>query len=781
MAIGGTERLASESGNAGARPSQIDGRDRGAVLPLVLVLMVIGALVVIPLLQYSVTVSRAGQVEADKARSIEYARSGLRTALVSTKALYEGCGDFAGDSPRVLESPELPGVVSTTCRVVATAKYLGLSEVPFHLATLQIGQPIPGEFADPHNYDNPLPEAAWQADRSPDRETGTVWVPNLPARPDVVRTSTASPDGNYGRPMSFGTCDVYFPGTYQQPVVVQGPRATFFVSGLYYFESTITFRNGADAVIGDGEIEGCTSDLDAMSYADPPPDTALISGVGATIVLGDDARIVADNSAGPVRVRFNQRYVDASEEGALPSAGVSIMTVNGDLDDANPTGAVLPLVVEDVIAIPPANLGITGAIVNVSTDGYIPSVHTPEPIPPEQPDAPTATAYRSGVCGDSAAECADMGAAFLSWTAPEDNGFVVRAYFVEQRSRPGDSNDEGAWTAWESVSCPIEVPIAPGGAASTSCTVQGLNGYGGGNNTARSYEFRIIAASIGGQSVPSVDSNVVRPRARTGDGQDPALDVPAGFSVDELGLSATNYRDGKLVEWTPAEAPDETGGYPVLGYRVVATPVFDPDPPPDPIPPPVECTSTWESTECLLTADDPATTDFEGLVRGQAYTVVVYATNALGESVDGPAVPLVHLYGLTDDEVAALPTYEPPPPPPEPSQFRVPDPVIDVRATGTAPIDMRVTGYVSIPQGRVAFDGGPSPDSHEVLLLGGAVTARIDTENTGPGFAVRLDNPTTQKTILLSTTYDGRYDARAEAVVQVNSNFGWGLNSWEAS
>lgn len=763
----------------GATGQPRGSRDAGSVLPLVLVLMVIGALIVVPLLQYSVTVMRAGGVESDKARSIELARGGLRTALVSTQALYERCGDFAGDAPADLASVDLPGV-ATDCRVVATSNYLEAAEVPYHLATLQIDQPIPGEFSSPFNYVNPSlapdDEAAWQADRAVNRAAGVVWVPNLPVRPDNDRTTPTQSSGNYSRAMSFGTCDVYFPGTYRQPVVVSGPRPTYFVSGVYYFESTITFANGANAVIGDGETEGCTGDIDALNYVLNPPDSTLISGVGATFVLGGEARLIVDNAAGPVNVTFNQRYADASEEGALPTDGVSIMTVNGDLDDAAPTGDVLPLFVDDVLATLPANVTVAGEIVNVGRDGYVPSVHTPEPIAPEQPAPPSATAYRDGTCTNST-NCADRGAAYLSWSAANDNGFVITDYLVEQRERPGNG---GTWSDWVPAACSAAPPSMPGGAVQTSCTVEGLNGYGGSDWRARMYEFRVIAVNLGGQSDPSPGSDAVRPRARSsggGDAQSPDLRVPSAFRVtNNLGDSATNYRNGKLVSWPQPSAPSATGGFPVNSYRVVATP--DPNPSGHPV---VECVSTWETTSCLLPADDGSTVPVDGLVRNQAYDIVVHATNARGESTAGTPRSLTFLNGLSDPQVAALPFYEPPPPPPLPAILRVPDPIVDVRAAGTNPIDLRVNGYISIPQGRIALDGGTAPEAHDVELMGGAVAARIDVDRLGSGFDVGLDNPITQKTIVLTTTVDGDYDARAQAVVQVNANFGWALNSWEAS
>ena len=757
-----------------------DGRDAGSVLPMVLVLMVIGALVVLPVMNYAITVMRAGEVESDRTRSLEYARAGLRTALTSTAALYDNCGGFAGDVSRSLASIDLPGV-SSTCQVVGTTNYLSSDQVPFHLAALQIDQPIPPELDDPRNYSNPSTapddEDLWQVDRSPNPAVGTVWVPNLPVRPEVNRTSPARGDGDYSRPMSFGTCDVYFPGTYTEPVVVSGPRPTYFVSGVYYFESTITFEGGADVVVGAGETEGCTSDIDALNYVSNPPESTLISGVGATFVFGHEGQFIVDNSGGAVNVVMNQRYADDSEEGALPSDGVSIMTVNGDLDDSNPTGDVLPLFVDDVLATLPANVTVSGDIVNVADDGYVPSVHTPEPIPPEAPAAPSVSEYISATCS-STTNCADKAAAFLSWTAPDDNGFVITDYIVEVRSKQRNQSSYGSWSP---TPCPLDVPWATGAAMRTSCTVQGLNGYStpGLSSNESDYQFRVTAVSYGGSSDPGPESyGDTRIYARPYSGGiavDPLLSVADPMQpINDFGSPTTNFADGKLISWNPVSEPSDSGGLPIDGYRVVATPI-------DTTYPPVECTANWDQTSCLLAADDPDTpASFEGLVRGAEYDVTLHAINELGESPAGSPRSLVFLDGLTDPQVDALVLSTPPPPPAAPAIYRTPPAIIDVVASSASPIELDIAGYVSMPQGRIEIDGGSSPDQHAVRLTGGAVTARIDVANLGTNSRIEFENPSTQKTILIVTTVNGDYDARAEAVVQVNANAGWALNSWEA-
>ena len=41
---------------------------------------------------------------------------------------------------------------------------------------------------------------------------------------------------------------MYFPGTYTNPVTIDGP--TYFASGIYYFEDTVLINGGADVVVG---------------------------------------------------------------------------------------------------------------------------------------------------------------------------------------------------------------------------------------------------------------------------------------------------------------------------------------------------------------------------------------------------------------------------------------------------------------------------------------------------------------------------------------------------
>ena len=84
-------------------------------------------------------------------------------------------------------------------------------------------------------------------------------------------------------------------------------------------------------------FEGCSDDLDSVSYADySAPFNHNQSGAGATFVFGGAGRLVVDNvvpsttSTGP-SLTFNKRLVSETETGVASSEGVSIMSVNGAL------------------------------------------------------------------------------------------------------------------------------------------------------------------------------------------------------------------------------------------------------------------------------------------------------------------------------------------------------------------------------------------------------------------------------------------------------------------
>ncbi len=90
---------------------------------------------------------------------------------------------------------------------------------------------------------DPGSSSEWLTNSALQSETGKIWLPNLP----VHGLNPRSPAGNQ-MPIDFPTCTVYFPGTYTDQVVLDGP--TYFTSGIYYFENEVRVEGGASVVVG---------------------------------------------------------------------------------------------------------------------------------------------------------------------------------------------------------------------------------------------------------------------------------------------------------------------------------------------------------------------------------------------------------------------------------------------------------------------------------------------------------------------------------------------------
>ena len=187
-----------------------------------------------------------------------------------------------------------------------------------------------------------------------------IWLPNLPVHSVNLRGASG-----FQMPAGFPERRVFFPGTYRDPVVLDGP--TYFASGVYYFQNTVTVAAGADVAVGNRRQLGCTTDQEAVFYAVNAPAVHTISGLGATFVFGHDAvrdtdgRLIVTNVVGSTRFRFNQRYVAAEDIGGQPSFGVSIVSVNGKAisgPDANGEFELAALDVPGVNRVPASVVGI---------------------------------------------------------------------------------------------------------------------------------------------------------------------------------------------------------------------------------------------------------------------------------------------------------------------------------------------------------------------------------------------------------------------------------------
>lgn len=527
-----------------------DERDRGSVLILILVLTVISAMVVIPIMSYTVTVMRAGDVQLRKARSIEDARGAALVAMRDADTLYSNCN---GALPSSIAG------VSSTCEVLDTANLHPASDVPYSVAVVQADATLPAGIGGSQSYINPNTAAAWSqsADRGDftyDSTQAKVWVPEMPtavvADGDVTRTTLAA-----------GGCDVFFPGTYDQPVTISGPA--YFTSGVYTFLNTVTLTAGADVVVGMGAEEGCTDDFAATGNGGALviPDPLNISGMGGTFVLAGMGRLVIDQAANGSAVRFvmNQRYVGEGELGAAASAGVSIVSANGQHEPFLPGEAYdQPLSVRGVIAVPASQVDDPiddpdqpGDDPYAHAAGYTPSVLTPKPRIAQ----PTATGYRT-----SAATSGAVGAATITWTAPNNvNAAPITGYAVT-------TYQNGVATAATCGAPPLPVfnPPTPRTVLPTSCTVTGLT-------IGMPYTFAVTASNAAGAFAASLQSaplTVLATTSQWAQAQPPLNAVPPTTWPRYL---ATDGTISLIAGWSPPNGANADGGTPVLYYTVTAT------------------------------------------------------------------------------------------------------------------------------------------------------------------------------------------------------------------
>ena len=318
--------------------------DSGSALILALVMIILAAIIVVPALNYTMSVTMSGRSVHQKVSRSEAVKGGLRTVLADGKGLYQACKSAGLTQPVTLASPGLSVGVSTTCTTTADT----LAEDPNNLwmaaASTWVGSVLPaglsGTMYSGSGNANPT---LWLNDTSISSDGNKVWTPQLPVIPTDLRSNAG-----YGMPSAYGACRVYFPGKYTDPLVLTANSNYYFVSGVYYFENTFRVSGDAKVVVGLGATEGCTDDLDAVSYGDySAPFNHNQSGAGATFVFGAAGRLVFDDvtpsttGAGP-SLTFNKRLVSPTETGVLSSEGVSVMSVNGVLSGPAITDLNLP-------------------------------------------------------------------------------------------------------------------------------------------------------------------------------------------------------------------------------------------------------------------------------------------------------------------------------------------------------------------------------------------------------------------------------------------------------
>jgi hypothetical protein len=337
-------------------------RDEGSTLILALVMVLVGSLIVVPLLTYTLAVTHANRGLQNKASATEAVKGGLRAALQDPAALYAACVNSGRTVPVSLAVPPGLGIVSS-CTTTQDA----LQEVPSNLrwavTTTQAGSNtlIPAAYVNTNpatpeldgtinplwctslSASPPLPcgkpypnngnanTGAWTSDVTTASTGSKIFLPQLPPISNVLAYNGgyALPAGDTGP----SGCRVYFPGRYLDDVVITGTTPAYFVSGIYYFEKTLRISGDANVVVGAGVTQAC-ADSDAIAVADAigAPLDAYSNGVGGTFVFGAAGRLVVDTAtaggAAGASLVFNRRLMPGSDP--LSSLNdISIMSVNG--------------------------------------------------------------------------------------------------------------------------------------------------------------------------------------------------------------------------------------------------------------------------------------------------------------------------------------------------------------------------------------------------------------------------------------------------------------------
>lgn len=370
-------------------------RDEGSALIFAMVFIVIASFLILPMLTYSQAVMHSGGIQHRKSDRAAAVTGSMRIALADPSHLFTACsGSGLHQAVQLATVADLGVKVLTECTTLGFANELANANLRVAMATTSVGSLAPlGTIGDVYVNSGVSDPARWT--------NGCVFptVTPVPAECDTTTTSTGGKiflpllpthalnhpaSSGYMMPSWAGSCRVFFPGTYIDPVTISDNIPTFFTSGVYYFENTITFGANANVVIGEGAIEGCTSNAEAAFYAINAPTAVSISGIGGTFIFGGSGRMVVTDSGaatGP-SVLFNARLVDPTDVGNSVTQGVSIMSVNGaflsstastDLQvvgflqvpksrtETNPTDAVAPL--------------------DAASTHYVPSTLVPQPSP----------------------------------------------------------------------------------------------------------------------------------------------------------------------------------------------------------------------------------------------------------------------------------------------------------------------------------------------------------------------------------------------------------------
>jgi hypothetical protein len=332
--------------------------------------MMIAALFVLPVMDYTLSVLRSGEVRSDITDRTESVKGGLRAALYDPVALYQAC--VASGRTTAVELAVPPGLgIRSYCTTTQDALQDVPSDQRWAIALTQVGanSALPPNYVAPPETpeldgtigipwctsmdaapDSQIPcgrvfpgsgdssPTAWQSAATDTTQGGQIFFPSLPPFQNTLRSNSG-----YMMPGS-PACRIYFPGRYTDDVVIADNTPTYFVSGVYYFERALRISGNAQVVAGTGSMPGCVeSDAVAVADAINAPFDATSNGVGATFVFGLNGRLVIDTSTSGSNMSFvmNRRLV-AQEDPLHVLNDVSIMSVNGVFLGSSTTRLIRP-------------------------------------------------------------------------------------------------------------------------------------------------------------------------------------------------------------------------------------------------------------------------------------------------------------------------------------------------------------------------------------------------------------------------------------------------------
>ena len=363
--------------NIGRRSRRVRS-DEGSALIIALAFVMIGALFVTPMLNYAITVTRTGTSQHKKLERAEAVKGAFRAVMADPAGLYETCSNSGLHNEVTLAGAQMVVPVTTTCTTVKNATELTASELRVAMTTTVVGTTAPagtvGSTSPPVIAGG---ENAWSLNSTTTSQGGKILLPNLPAHALTHPSSTG-----YMMPAWVGSCRVFFPGTYNDPITITSAVPVYFTSGIYYFDNTVTISGSANVVVGGGTVEGCTNDQEAAFEALGAPTNHNISGYGATWIFGSSAsgatsgRLVFNDATagtGP-SLQFNSRLVNDTDVGTLSSRSVSILSVNG-VDGGGNVAVDLNLPGSMYV---PKSMNSANPPVQAMVDGYVPSRLRPD-------------------------------------------------------------------------------------------------------------------------------------------------------------------------------------------------------------------------------------------------------------------------------------------------------------------------------------------------------------------------------------------------------------------